>query len=45
VLWVLEANERARRFYERGGWKADGETRVEAISGQPVPQVRYRRGR
>ncbi|WP_433374863.1 N-acetyltransferase family protein [Actinoplanes sp. CA-142083] len=43
VLWVLEANERARRFYERGGWKADGETRVEAISGQPVPQMRYRR--
>lgn len=24
VLWVLEANERARRFYERAGWHADG---------------------
>ncbi|MFI5890754.1 GNAT family N-acetyltransferase [Actinoplanes sp. NPDC051513] len=43
VLWVLEANEHARRFYERGGWKADGETRVEAISGRPVSQVRYSR--
>jgi ribosomal protein S18 acetylase RimI-like enzyme len=41
VLWVLEANERARRFYDRGGWRADGETRVEAISGVPVAQLRY----
>ena len=24
VLWVLEGNERARRFYERRGWRADG---------------------
>lgn len=24
-LWVLEANERARRFYERNGWQPDGE--------------------
>jgi ribosomal protein S18 acetylase RimI-like enzyme len=43
VLWVLEENDRARRFYERGGWKPDGETRVEAVSGQPVPQLRYAR--
>jgi ribosomal protein S18 acetylase RimI-like enzyme len=43
VLWVLEENGRARRFYERGGWKPDGETRVEAVSGQPVPQLRYAR--
>jgi GNAT superfamily N-acetyltransferase len=27
TLWVLEANERARRFYEREGWQADGERR------------------
>jgi GNAT superfamily N-acetyltransferase len=43
VLWVLEANEWARRFYDRGGWVPDGETRVEAISGEPVPQLRYTR--
>jgi GNAT superfamily N-acetyltransferase len=24
TLWVLEANERARRFYEREGWALDG---------------------
>ena len=23
-LWVLEANTRARRFYERHGWRPDG---------------------
>jgi ribosomal protein S18 acetylase RimI-like enzyme len=41
VLWVLEENDRARRFYDRGGWVPDGGTRVEAVSGQPVPQLRY----
>jgi len=43
VLWVLEENERARRFYDRGGWKPDGATRVEAVNGEPVPQLRYSR--
>jgi ribosomal protein S18 acetylase RimI-like enzyme len=43
VLWVLEENGRARRFYDRGGWVPDGATRVEAVSGQPVPQLRYSR--
>jgi ribosomal protein S18 acetylase RimI-like enzyme len=43
VLWVLEENERARRFYDQGGWKPDGGTRVEAINGEPVPQLRYSR--
>lgn len=41
VLWVLEENDRARRFYERGGWRPDGATRVEAINDVPVPQLRY----
>jgi GNAT superfamily N-acetyltransferase len=43
VLWVLEANQRARRFYERGGWAPDGTTREEAIGGEPVAQLRYGR--
>ncbi|MEU4244443.1 GNAT family N-acetyltransferase [Actinoplanes sp. NPDC026619] len=42
VLWVLEDNEQARRFYDRGGWRPDGATRVEPISGVPVAQLRYR---
>lgn len=41
VLWVLEENERARRFYERGGWRPDGTRRVESLSGELVPQLRY----
>ena len=41
VLWVLEANTRARRFYERGGWAPDGTGRTEAIGGEPVAQLRY----
>jgi ribosomal protein S18 acetylase RimI-like enzyme len=43
VLWVLEENDRARRFYEKGGWKPDGATRVEAVNGEPVAQLRYSR--
>jgi ribosomal protein S18 acetylase RimI-like enzyme len=42
LLWVLEDNQTARRFYDRGGWRADGTTRVEPIGGEPVPQLRYR---
>jgi ribosomal protein S18 acetylase RimI-like enzyme len=29
VLWVLQGNERAARFYEREGWKPDGAVREE----------------
>jgi ribosomal protein S18 acetylase RimI-like enzyme len=29
VLWVLQGNDRAARFYEREGWKPDGATREE----------------
>ncbi|MDI6098379.1 GNAT family N-acetyltransferase [Actinoplanes sp. NEAU-A12] len=43
VLWVLADNPVARRFYERGGWAADGVTRVEAVNDQPLPQLRYSR--
>ena len=41
VLWVLEDNPVARRFYERGGWSADGASRVEAINDRPLRQLRY----
>jgi GNAT superfamily N-acetyltransferase len=41
VLWVLEGNARARAFYEKGGWAADGESRVEPIGAEPVLQLRY----
>jgi GNAT superfamily N-acetyltransferase len=43
VLWVVAANARARRFYEREGWSADGAGRDLEIGGAPVSEVRYRR--
>jgi ribosomal protein S18 acetylase RimI-like enzyme len=43
VLWVLPGNDRARRFYERHGWHADGAARDEESDGYVVPEVRYTR--
>lgn len=41
VLWVLEANARARRFYESMGFVTDGLRKSEDVGGRTVPQVRY----
>ena len=41
ILWVLDDNPRARRFYEREGWHADGTAESEYL-GLTVPLVRYR---
>jgi GNAT superfamily N-acetyltransferase len=43
TLWVLEENARARRFYERAGWSADGERKTEERWGVRAPEVRYRK--
>ncbi len=44
-LWVLAANVRARRFYERCGWVADGATQPLVLefdgSRYEAPEVRY----
>lgn len=42
LLWVFAANERARRFYERAGFRADGGTHDYEIGGATLPEVRYR---
>lgn len=42
VLWVLDSNRRARRFYEAGGWRADGSTKTDESRGFPLVEVRYR---
>lgn len=43
ILWVLESNTRARRFYERAGWALDGGTKTETLpDGTPLHEVRYR---
>lgn len=43
VLWVLPGNDRARRFYERAGWTADGAERTQEVLGIVVDEIRYRR--
>jgi GNAT superfamily N-acetyltransferase len=43
VLWVLDTNVGARRFYERDGWSCDGTCRTVTFGDLPVQQVRYRR--
>jgi len=35
-LWVLEHNDRARRFYERLGWRENGDTRVVPYPPNPT---------
>src|SRR3954447_13992051 len=42
TLWVVDANQRARRFYEIAGWSADGAVKTDEELG--VREVRYRRG-
>jgi ribosomal protein S18 acetylase RimI-like enzyme len=41
VLWVLEDNPRARRFYELAGWTSDGTRRPIEVFGVSVPEIRY----
>lgn len=40
-LWVLKDNTRARRFYERAGFAADGAEEAFEVGGAVVPEVRY----
>jgi RimJ/RimL family protein N-acetyltransferase len=42
IVWVLEENERARRFYERLGLRPDGVTRTETEGSAVLTEVRYR---
>ena len=42
ILWVLEENMRARKFYEKCGYAFDG-TKKELIIGKPLIEIRYRK--
>ena len=42
VLWVLEGNDRASRFYRAAGWQEDG-SKVDEFQGATVTEVRYRK--
>ncbi|MCC3767513.1 GNAT family N-acetyltransferase [Streptomyces sp. UNOC14_S4] len=43
LLWVLDGNSGARRFYERAGYAADGGSQADDYDGVSVAEVRYRR--
>jgi GNAT superfamily N-acetyltransferase len=42
LLWVLAANDRARRFYEKAGFHADGPIVDFEVGGATLPELRYR---
>ena len=39
-LWVLEDNPRARAFYRRHGFDADGAVKTQTVDGVPIREVR-----
>ena len=41
ILWVLEHNPRARRFYEAAGWRPDGAVRTTRRPTYERSEVRY----
>jgi GNAT superfamily N-acetyltransferase len=43
ILWVLDANDRARRFYALAGWAEDGASKTDGSRGFDITEVRYRR--
>lgn len=43
LLWVMEGNQRAERFYRRDGWMADGMQRTDTVWDVTVSELRYLR--
>ena len=43
LLWLLDGNDRADRFYRRDGWSPDGVRKREVMWGIEVEDLRYRR--
>lgn len=42
VLWVLDGNDRARRFYALAGWAEDGTRKADGSRGFDIAELRYR---
>lgn len=41
TVWVLETNDRGRRFYEKAGMQLDGATKSDEVRGFPITEERY----
>jgi DNA-binding XRE family transcriptional regulator len=39
ILWVLDANDRARRFYALAGWAEDGASPSRTCPTTPIPST------
>ncbi len=44
TLWVMESNDRTRRWYVRQGWALDGSRKTDELWSAKISEVRYRRG-
>jgi len=42
VLWTLETNAAAQRFYERRGWRPDHTTKLDRLDEFELSEARYR---
>jgi ribosomal protein S18 acetylase RimI-like enzyme len=42
ILWVLDTNDRARRFYEAMGWEYVSRLKIDDSFGSPLREVAYR---
>lgn len=43
TLWVMDSNDRTRRWYARQGWTEDGSRKEAEVWGARVLEVRYRK--
>lgn len=43
ILWVVDSNERARRFYGLAGWAEDGRRKTDGSLGFDLTEVSYRK--
>ena len=41
TLWVLDTNEKTRKWYESKGWKVEGATKTEKREGFDLNEIRY----
>lgn len=41
TLWVLDTNEKTRKWYESKGWKVEGATKIDKRDNFELKETRY----